>query len=340
MPGCYNPAEIPERRTLAGRVTGSSMGFILGLLDNPYVPWIVGLVALILGYSFLSNRVRIRVPGVPVSGEDLLSRILGPRFAQKKLEREVARLKKQDNYLAAGKILEDAGRLAEAAEAYLEGQEYWAAAASFEKLGRAERAAELYLQAGDHKKGAALFTSAGKPARAAALFLEKGNNLEAARLFGLAGQWGTAAELYEKSGYPLRAAEAWAKARRAAEGRRGLREALHRERVVLHDVLARAAGRPPTTRARSWRASSTRRPVAARPGGRRVRARAATTARRPRPCCASGSPRRRPSSSCGPRTTRRPRPPSSRPATPSGRPPCGERWPSRPTARPRPRPSS
>jgi tetratricopeptide (TPR) repeat protein len=155
--------------------------------------------------------VRVRVPGVSVSREDLLSKVLGSGFSDKKLAREVSRLKKQDNHLAAGKLLEDAGRLAEAAETYLEGQEHWAAAASYEKLGRAERAAELYLQAGDHKKGAALFTSAGKPARAAALFLEKGNNLEAARLYAAAGQWGTAAELYEKSGYPLRAAEAWEK---------------------------------------------------------------------------------------------------------------------------------
>ncbi len=187
------------------------MGFLFSLLDNPYVPWILGLGALFVAYRFLADRVRVRLPGASVSREDLLAKILGSGFTAKKLEREVARLKKQDNYLAAGKLLEDAGRLAEAAETYLEGQEHWAAAASYEKLGRAERAAELYLQAGDHKKGAALFTSAGKPARAAALFQEKGNNLEAARLYALAGQWGTAAELYEKSGYPLRAAEAWEK---------------------------------------------------------------------------------------------------------------------------------
>jgi serine/threonine-protein kinase len=187
------------------------MGFLFGILDNPYVPWILGFGALVVAYRFLADRVRVRVPGVSLSREDLLSKVLGKGFSEKKLAREVARLKKQDNHLAAGKLLEDAGRLAEAAEAYLEGQEHWAAASTFEKLGRAERAAELYLQAGDHKKGAALFTAAGKPARAAALFLEKGNNLEAARLFAQGGQWGTAAELYEKSGYPLRAAEAWEK---------------------------------------------------------------------------------------------------------------------------------
>jgi serine/threonine-protein kinase len=187
------------------------MGFLFSLLDNPYVPWLVGLVALYFGYRFLADRVRVRVPGASLSKEDVLAKVLGSGFSERKLAREVARLRKQDNHLAAGKLLEDAGRLAEAAEVYLEGKENWAAASTFEKLGRAERAAELYLQAGDHKKGAALFTAAGKPARAAALFQEKGNNLEAARLYALAGQWGTAAELYEKSGYPLRAAEAWEK---------------------------------------------------------------------------------------------------------------------------------
>ncbi len=185
------------------------MDFLFGLLDSPLAPWILGLLAALVGYKFLSERVRIRAPGM--NRADLVSRLLGPRWAQKKVEREVARLKKQANYLGAGKLLEDQGQLAEAAEAYLEGQETWAAASTFEKMGRAEKAAELFLQAGDHKKGAALFTQAGKPARAAALFLEKGNNLEAARLYALATQWGTAAELYEKSGYPLRAAEVWEK---------------------------------------------------------------------------------------------------------------------------------
>ncbi len=186
------------------------MGFLFGLLDNSVVPWVLIGVAVLVGYKFLSERVRIRAPAGP-SREDVVARVLGPRWTARKLEREVEGLKKQANFLGAGKLLEEQGRLADAAEAYLEGSETWAAASTFEKMGRTERAAELFLAAGDHKKGAALFSQAGKPARAAALFLEKGNNLEAARLYALANQWGTAAGLYEKSGYPLRAAEAWEK---------------------------------------------------------------------------------------------------------------------------------
>jgi tetratricopeptide (TPR) repeat protein len=187
------------------------MGFLFGLLDNPLVLGVAGIAAVLLVYRFVANRVSIRVPGSSITAEGLIEGLLGSGYAKKKLAREVARLRKSGNYLAAGKLLEDGGNLHAAAEAYIEGQEYWAAASTYEKLGRSERAAELYLQAGDFKKGAALFTAAGKPARAAGLFVEKGNNLEAARLFGLAGQWATAAELYEKSGYPLRAAEAWEK---------------------------------------------------------------------------------------------------------------------------------
>jgi len=181
------------------------------LFSNPLVLWGLGFVVLVFVYQQVAPRLRIRVPGVGVSREGLLSTLLGPRFREAKKEREVGKLKKQGDFLAAGKALEDLGRPQEAAEAYLEGQEYWAAAATFERLGRAERAAELYLNAGDYKKAAQLFVNAGKPAKAAALFGEKGNNLEAARLFGVAGQWDKAADLYMKSGYPLRAAEAFEK---------------------------------------------------------------------------------------------------------------------------------
>ncbi|HVO12265.1 MAG TPA: protein kinase [Vicinamibacteria bacterium] len=187
------------------------MGLLLGLLESPLALGAGGLLVAFLLYRFLADRIRVRLPAVDLSLDGVAGKVLGKSWTERKLKRELARLRKGANFLAAGKLLEDAGQPVAAAETYLEGQEFWAAAATYEKLGRNEKAAELFLQAGDYKKGAALFTTAGKPARAAALFLEKGNNLEAARLFGQAGQWQTAAELYEKSGYPLRAAEAWDK---------------------------------------------------------------------------------------------------------------------------------
>jgi serine/threonine-protein kinase len=181
------------------------------LISNPYVIWIaVGLGLLVL-YQKFSHNVKVSVPGSSFTLDDFVGKLLGPRYAEAKMQKAVDRLKKQDNYLAAGKLLEDHERYSQAAETYLKGSEYWAAAATYERMGKSERAAELYLQAGDYKKSAQLLVEAGKPGKAAVLFQEKGNNLEAARLFGLAGAWDKAADLYAKSGYPLRAAEAYEK---------------------------------------------------------------------------------------------------------------------------------
>ena len=139
------------------------------LFNNPYVPWIVGLIVLVVAYQKLSPKLRVRVPGASISKDDFVGKILGPRYAEAKLQKTIEKFKKQGNWLAAGKMLEDNEHLDEAAETYLEGNENWAAASLYEKIGRTERAAELFLQAGDHKKGAQLLVAAGKPTRAAAL---------------------------------------------------------------------------------------------------------------------------------------------------------------------------
>ena len=182
------------------------------LFSIPYLPHIVGLVVLVVVYRRLAPRLRVRVPGGSgMDVDDLLGKVLGSSYTEGKLNRKIAAYKKEGHYLAAGKLLEDASRFPEAADAYIEGQELFAAATTLERMGRLDKAAEYYLQSGDSKKAANVFIAANKPAKAAQLFLEKGNSLEAARLFGLAGQWDKAAELYGKGGYPLRAAEAYEK---------------------------------------------------------------------------------------------------------------------------------
>ena len=189
------------------------MDFIISFLfTNPLVPYALGGIGLLVAYRLIAPRLRITVPGGGgLSTDAILGKLLGPRYAEAKLQKTIHNFKRDGQYLGAGKLLEEKGRLPEAAEAYIEGQEYWAAAATLERLGKTERAADLYLQAGDHKKAAQMLADAGKHARAAVLFLERGNTLEAARLFGLAAQWDKAADLYAKGGYPLRAAEAYEK---------------------------------------------------------------------------------------------------------------------------------
>jgi len=180
------------------------------LFENTYVHVGLGLAGVYLLYTkFLSGA---RLKGTSGFGlDDILRRLLGARYAEAQLDRTVAREKKRGNFLGAGRLYEDVGKLPQAVEAYTAGHEYYAAAGILERMGKQEKSAEMFLQAGDFKKAAQIFTEAGKPGRAAALFLEKGNTLEAARLFGLAQDWVRAAELYFKSGYPLRAAEAFEK---------------------------------------------------------------------------------------------------------------------------------
>lgn len=179
------------------------------LFSIPYLPYIVGGVVLFFIYQQVAPRLSLRAPRIGL--DDIMGKLMGPGYAAAQTDRMAKKYRKEGHFLAAGKLFEDAGKLAEAVDAYVEGQEYWAAASVLEKMGKREKAGEMYLKAGDYKKGAQLLADAGKHAQAAALFQEKGNNLEAARLYGLAGAWEKAAELYAKSGYPLRAAEAYEK---------------------------------------------------------------------------------------------------------------------------------
>jgi len=166
------------------------------LFDQPYLPHAVGLIVALVLYRQFAHRLRARRPAGATTGN---------------LGRDVRRYKSEGNFLAAGKLLEDAGKPQDAVNAYLEGREHYAAAATLEGMRQFEKSAELYLKAGDYKKSAQVMISAGKPARAAALFLEQGNSLEAARLYGVSGAWDRAGDLYSRAGYPLRAAEAYEK---------------------------------------------------------------------------------------------------------------------------------
>ncbi|MGE0452741.1 MAG: protein kinase [Vicinamibacteria bacterium] len=126
-------------------------------------------------------------------------------------EVEAARLLRDGQFMAAGKLFEEAGRLSQALEAYLGGQEWSAAAAIFDRQGKREQAAEHFLRAGDYKRAADALARAGQTGRAAEILLAKGQSQEAAKVYAAGGAWDKAAELYAKAGYPLRAAQAFEK---------------------------------------------------------------------------------------------------------------------------------
>ncbi len=195
----------------AARERRSGMDLIFSLLSSQYALYGLALIALVVVYQHFGSNLRIRVPGLGLSGDELLGKLLGPRFRQAKLEKAAKQQVKHGNVLAAGRLYENAGDDQKAIEVLVEGKEFHAAASLLERNGKAERAAELYLEAGDYKKAAQLFTDCGKPARAAELFLQRNNTMEAARLFSAAQMWERSGELYLKGGYPLRAAEAFEK---------------------------------------------------------------------------------------------------------------------------------
>ena len=98
------------------------MDFLISLVfSNPYIPWILAAVVLLVVYQKVAPRLKVRGPGGDLSVDGVMGKVLGPRFAEHKLRKQVDRYMKQANYLAAGKLLEDRGDLAEAVEAYTSG---------------------------------------------------------------------------------------------------------------------------------------------------------------------------------------------------------------------------
>lgn len=180
------------------------------LFNSPIVPWAIGIVVLYFVWTTVAPRLNLSHPALTKDG--LATRFLGDKYAADKIEKQAAREKKAGNFLLAGRIYEEEGKLQQAVDTYVEGQEFMAAAFALEKLpAKTDRAAEMFLKAGDYKKAAEIWAQNGRADKAAPLFEEKGNNLEAARLYALAQKWDKAAALFVKSGYPLKAAEAYEK---------------------------------------------------------------------------------------------------------------------------------
>src|SRR5689334_8679143 len=88
------------------------------------------------------------------SAGSLMEFVVGPSYSVRREQRQVRKLRNAGKHLEAGRLLEENGKLTEAADVFLEGREYHAAASVLERAGRLERAAELYLQGGDFKKAA------------------------------------------------------------------------------------------------------------------------------------------------------------------------------------------
>src|SRR4051794_25504362 len=98
------------------------------LLSSPLVLWAVLLLGALFAYQRLAPRLKIRLPGTNITMDGLIGMVLGPAYAKAKLKRAIDKEKKAGNYLAAGRLHEDADQLMEAVEAYTEGEQFTAAA--------------------------------------------------------------------------------------------------------------------------------------------------------------------------------------------------------------------
>jgi tetratricopeptide (TPR) repeat protein len=148
-----------------------------------------------------------------------IRRLLGLNDPRAPIVAEAQRLLQDGQGLAAGKLLEDNGLLAEAADCYLEGGEYRAAADVLARLGRRDEALDAARRGAQRAAREPSARVSALVKEAEALF-QRGNSLDAAKLFAQAGQWARAGDLYARAGYALRAAEAFERAReprRAAE---------------------------------------------------------------------------------------------------------------------------
>jgi hypothetical protein len=62
------------------------MGFLINFVsNNPIVLVVGGLFVAFVLYNKFAPRLRIRVPGSHLKAEDVVGRMLGPRFAEAKM---------------------------------------------------------------------------------------------------------------------------------------------------------------------------------------------------------------------------------------------------------------
>ena len=135
----------------------------------------------------------------------------------------------------AGRIYEEEGKIQQAVDTYIEGQEFMAAAFALEKMpGKADRAADMFLKAGDYKKAAEIWAQNGKRGQGGAPVRAEGQQPRGRAALRAGREVGQGGRAVREERVP-------------AEGGGGLREA------------GRPEARPPSpSRSTSWRTSPSR----------------------------------------------------------------------------------
>ncbi len=129
----------------------------------------------------------------------------------RKARAHAARLAKRDGALAAAEFCFDGGLMEEAADYFIEAEQWTRAAEIRHDQGRFIESAELYMKAERFDAAGRIFAQQEENGRAGDAYYRAGNHGIAAELFEKAGQNLKAAEAFEQSGYTRQAAQAYVK---------------------------------------------------------------------------------------------------------------------------------
>jgi tetratricopeptide (TPR) repeat protein len=194
--GPFSSSSDP-REVMAGIQSGFAMRFIAAP---------AGLIALIAAL----------LPGSPRLSESEISEggTLSPESDSgllRKARRHAANLSKREGALAAAEYCFDGGLMPEAAEYFIEAEQWTRAAEIRHDEGLYIESAELYMKGERFDAAGRIFAQQEENGRAGDAYYRAGNHGIAAELFEKAGEHLKAAEAYDESGYSRQAAQAYVK---------------------------------------------------------------------------------------------------------------------------------
>jgi tetratricopeptide (TPR) repeat protein len=182
-------------------IAGIQSGFAMRFIAAP-----AGLVALVAAL----------LPGSPRLSESEMSEggTLSPESNSgmlRKARNHAGKLAKRDGALAAAEYCFDGGLMKEAAEYFIEAEQWTRAAEIRHDEGLFIESAELYMKGERFDAAGRIFAQQDEHGRAGDAYYRAGNHGIAAELFEKAGAHLKAAEAYDSSGYSRQAAQAYVK---------------------------------------------------------------------------------------------------------------------------------
>jgi len=202
-------------------IAGFQSGFAMRFLAAP--AGLIALVSALLPGSPRFSDAEISEGGMLSAESD--SGLL------RKARRHAANLSKREGALAAAEYCFDSGLMEEAADYFIEAEQWTRAAEIRHDEGRFIESAELYMKAERFDAAGRIFAQQEENGRAGDAYYRAGNQGIAAELFEKAGEHLKAAEAYEESGYSRQAAQAYVKCGKWEKAAICLEQNIHEESI-------------------------------------------------------------------------------------------------------------